>query len=222
MSACTRFEEEALPLLEKGLGLDDHFGTCPECLAARRVYESLQAEIRSLGHDQAPPVGWEAQVWQRIHNQPARSQPLRRWWLTLPAAAGLAAVVFLARQAPKDPGLGLAVRIEHDQSEARRGHDARPGDRLSVQATLPPARYAQIRVYQNEIRPFCEALSQHDSPRPVVLHVTCRLESAGRYQVLVLMADRPLPATLGTPDQDAGAAMAMGARVRLAPDIHVQ
>jgi len=222
MSACTRFEDEALALLEKGSELDPHFQACPECLEARRVYERLQAEIRSLGSDLAPHEHWEAQVWRRIHNQPARRQPLRRWWLALPAAAGLAAVAFLARQSPRDPGLGLAVRIEHDQGDARRGHDARPGDRLSVEATLPPARYAQVRVYQNESKPFCEAGSQHDSPRPVFLQVTCRLESAGRYQVLVLMADRPLPATLGTPDQDAGAALAMGARVRLAPDIHVQ
>jgi hypothetical protein len=121
-----------------------------------------------------------------------------------------------------DPGLSLAVQVEHDAREARRGGDARPGDRLTVSATLPPARYAHVRVYQNESRLLCETSVHSDPRRPVVLRATCLLESAGRYQILALTSDQPLPATLDSPDHDAGAALAMGARVKLGPDIHVQ
>jgi hypothetical protein len=222
MSACFRFDEETLARLEGGLALDDHFSTCPDCLAARQAYERIQAGIRSLGGDQTPAEGWEGRVWQRIRDRDTRSRPRVGWWLTVPVAAALVAAVFLGRQAPVDPGLSLAVRIDQDAREARRGGDARPGDRLTVSATLPPARYAQVRVYQNESRLLCETSVQSDPRRPVVLRATCLLESAGRYQILALTSDQPLPATLDSPDHDAGAALAMGARVKLGPDIHVQ
>ena len=224
MSACSRFEEEALARLEEGLELDDHFRTCADCLAARRAYERIQAGIRALGADQAPAEGWEGRVWERIRDggAPRRARARSGWWLTVPVAAALLAAVFLARRSPVDPGLSLAVRIEPDSREARRGSDARPGDRLTVSATLPPARYAQIRVYQNESRLCCESSAQSDARHPMVLRATCLLESAGRYQILALTADQPLPATLDSPDRDAGAALAMGARVKLGPDIHVR
>ena len=222
MSACSRFEDEALTRLEAGLALDDHFSTCPDCLAARRTYEQIQAGIRSLGSDQEPAEGWEGQVWQRIRAQGARSRPRLPWWLTLPVAAALVVAVLIGRQAPVDPGLRLTVQVEHDEGQARRGDAARPGDRLTVSVTLPPTRYALLRIYQNESRLFCETSVQSDARRSVVLRSTCLLESAGRYQILALAADQPLPATLQSPDRDAGAALAMGARVQLGPDIDVQ
>jgi hypothetical protein len=221
MTACDRFEEEGLLRLEQGLDLDAHFAGCPDCLAARQAYERLQAEVRLLDGDEAPAEGWEGGVWRRIHNQPAARPPLPRWWLALPAAACLALAVFLLRPPPAGRGLELAVHTEHATGEARRGGDPRPGDSISIQATLPPARHAEVRVYRNESQAVCEAQARHDSPRPVVLQLTCRLEAAGSYQVLALEADQPLPATVGSPDRDAGAALAMGGQVKLGPDIHV-
>jgi hypothetical protein len=221
MSACSRFEDEALGRLEAGLELDDHFRTCEDCLAARRAYERIQAEIRSLGADQAPAEGWEGRLWERIRQREERRRPRRVWWLAAPVAAALVAVIFLARP-PADRELAVAVRIEPDPRTARRGGDARPGDRLAVSATLPPARHAQVRVYQNESHLACEASLESDARRPVVLRASCVLESAGRYQVLALSADQPLPASLGNPDRDAGAALAVGAQVKLGPDIDVR
>jgi hypothetical protein len=132
------------------------------------------------------------------------------------------AVLFLARQPPPAEDLQLAVRVEPDRTQARRGEAARPGDHLAVEAHLPAARHALVRVYRNDGRAVCETRAQHEAPRPTALQLTCLLESAGRYQVLLLAADQPLPATLGSPDQDAGAALAAGGQAKLAPDVHVQ
>ena len=222
MTACSRFEEEALGRLEADLELDEHFATCPECLEARRAYERIQAEIRSLGAGETPAEGWEGRLWTKIRQAGPRRRTGLAWWLSVPAAAALVAVVLLGRRPPADTGLTLAVQIEPDTREARRGGDARPGDRLTVSAALPPARHAQLRIYHNESRLACEASAQSDARRPLVLRAACRLDSAGRYQVLALVAEEPLPATLGHPDRDAGAALAMGARVKLGPDIHVR
>jgi hypothetical protein len=222
MSACSRFEDEALGRLEAGLELDDHFRTCADCLEARRAYERIQAEIRSLDADQAPAEGWERRVWEKIRDGGARRRPGYGWWLAVPTAAALVVAVFLVRRPPVDPGMTLAVRIEPDSREPRRGTEAQPGDRLQISATLPPARHARLRVYQNESRLSCESSVESDARGPIVLSATCRLETAGRYQILALTADQALPASLDNPDRDAGAALAMGGRVKLGPDIDVR
>lgn len=219
---CSRFEDEGLARLEEGLGLDDHFRTCPDCVTARRAYEQIQADLRSLGSDQAPAEGWEAEVWKRIHDHGRGGRLRRAWWLAVPLAAALVAAVFFLPRQPLDREPRLTAQIEHDPHEVRRGDGAQPGDRLTLSATLPPARYAQVRIYQNERRLICETSVETDARRPVVVRTTCVLDSAGRYQVLALSADQPLPPSLGSPDQDGGAALAIGALVKVGPDVHVR
>ena len=66
MTKCDRFENEALLLLEQGQPLDEHFSTCPDCLAARAAYDRLRNGLSHLGEEGEPAPGWQARVWDRI------------------------------------------------------------------------------------------------------------------------------------------------------------
>lgn len=63
--SCERFEQEGLLLLEQGKPLGEHFDTCEDCLAARRLYERLRQRLGELPEHQ-PSADWQAKVWQAI------------------------------------------------------------------------------------------------------------------------------------------------------------
>jgi hypothetical protein len=68
MTRCDRFEREGLLLLERGVQLDPHFDSCPDCLEARRVHARLGQHIAGLDADVEPSSAWKAGVWARIEH----------------------------------------------------------------------------------------------------------------------------------------------------------
>lgn len=224
---CERFESEGLLRLEQGLPLDDHFATCPDCLAARAAYARLQEEIAAAGADLEPPPYWQSRVRATIE---ARRRRSFRPWLWLGVPAGLAAAVLIlvlvtgrwpagpARQPPT-----LLAEIEPGPGAVRRGDEPHPGDRLVLRATPGTARHAELRVYRHDT----ELVLRCSSEPPCVrrgseLRATLVLDAPGFYQPLLLVSARPLPAPSAGLDRDAGAALAAGAEAHLGPEIRVR
>jgi hypothetical protein len=226
LSRCGRFEEEGLSLLEQGLPLDEHFATCPDCLAARAAYERLRAEIAALGAEDEPPVGWQTRVWERLDQRRERRRP--RWlgwrgWL-VPVGVGLAAslaALFLIRPpGPQPPSLRAEIQAA---AAVRRGGEAQPGDLLRLTAVTGGARHAELRVYRNDTELVLRCSTerpcsrQGDEVRAAVL-----LDAVGRYQPLLLLAESPLPSPVSDLEKDTSAALAAGADVRLGSEIVVR
>jgi hypothetical protein len=226
LSRCGRFEAEGLLLLEQGLPLDEHFATCPDCLADRAAHERLGAEIAALGAGDEPPVGWQARVWERLDQRRERRRP--RWagwrgWI-VPAAVGVAAslaALFLIRPpAPRPPSLRVEVQAG---ATVRRGGEAQPGDLLRLTASTGGAPHAELRVYRNDTELVLRCST--DLPcarRGEEVRAAVLLDAVGRYQPLLMRAKNPLPAPVSNLDQDTSAALAAGANVLLGSEIVVR
>lgn len=230
MSACDRFESEGLLRLEQGLPLDDHFETCPDCLAARRAHERLMGEVAAVGSDLEPPPQWKARVWEAIEEEPSRKRRLLwgafagtpRWLAPVGALAALVFVsaVWLAWPASE---VSLSFDVVSAQGAVRRGDDVHPGDVLELRAATGDRRYAELRVYfnDNEIALRCstEAPCTRDGN---ALEATFVLSSLGAYRPVLFISDNPLPAPFGGLDQDVGAALEAGAGYELGERIPVR
>jgi hypothetical protein len=212
MTTCHRFDDEALLRLERGEPLDEHFATCPDCLAARAAYERLQAALAGAGADDEPPAGWEARVWERIAETRRPRRPAWRWEIAAGAAAALAACLFFFL--PRTPA-ALALRQEVVAGEtAVRASAAHPGDRLRLEAGLAGAPYAELRVYRNgrDLVLRCPGDRSCQQTRGM-LSAELTIAAPGTYQAVLVAGDRPLPPPGAGLDQDAGAAFAAGAQL---------
>ena len=232
MSRCGRFEAEGLLLLEQGLPLDEHFATCSDCLAARAAYEQLCAEIAALGAEDQPPVGWQARVWKRLdqgrERLDQRRERRRSWWpgqrgWLVPAgvaAAALAALLLIRPPEPRPPSLRVEVQAG---TTVRRGGEAQPGDLLRLTAATGGARHAELRVYRNDT----ELVLRCSTDRPCSrqgdeLRAAVLLDAVGRYQPLLMRAEKPLPSPVSDLEKDTTAALAAGADVRPGSEIIVR
>ena len=229
MSPCDRFEAEGLLLLEQGLPLDEHFATCPDCLAARAAYERLRVELADLGAEDEPPVGWQARVWEQLdhgrerRDRRERRRPRWRGWI-VPVGVGLAAslaALFLIRPpGPLPPSLRTEVEAG---ATVRRGGEAQPGDLLRLTAATGGARHAELRVYRNDT----ELVLRCSADRPCTrrgdeLRAAVLLDAVGRYQPLLIRAEGPLPSPVSDLEKDTSAALAAGADVKLGTEIVVR
>ena len=226
MSRCDRFEAEGLLLLEQGLPLDGHFATCPDCLAARAAYERLSAEIAGLGAEDEPPVGWQARVWERLDQRRERRRfrwPGWRGWIVpvgAVLAASLAALFLIRPPGPQLPSLRVEIQAG---ATVRRGGEAQPGDLLRLTAATGGAQHAELRVYRNDTELVLRCSTdlpcsrQGDELRAAVL-----LDTVGRYQPLLLRAEKPLPSPVSDLEKDTSAALAAGADVKLGSEIVVR
>ena len=235
MSGCDRFETEGLLLLEQGLPLDEHFATCPDCLAARAAYERLRAELAGLGAEDEPPVGWEARVWEQLDNprerRERRERRRPRWpgwrgwrpWIVpvgVGLAASLAALLLIRPPGPLPPSLRAEVEAG---ATVRRGGEAQPGDLLRLTAATGGARHAELRVYRNDT----ELVLRCSTGRPCTrrgeeLSAAVLLDTVGRYQPLLMRAESPLPPPVSDFEKDTSAALAAGADVKLSAEIVVR
>ncbi len=224
MTACDRFEREAVLRLAQGLALDEHFTTCPDCRRAADTYQRLQAGLASSGADYQPRPDWQARTWAAI----ARGRKRRRRWLRtlVPAAIGASVVaLLLIPQLPRAPlGPSLEVEVLPPASVATwRGAEAVVSDRLLLRAATGGASHAELRVYLNDSELVLRCSSEPPCIREgTTLQAALELSSLGTYQSLLLVSDQPLPAPAEDLDGDAGKALATGARVELGDAVVVR
>ncbi|HEY0553610.1 MAG TPA: hypothetical protein VGG20_05050 [Thermoanaerobaculia bacterium] len=228
---CDRFEAEGLLLLEQGLPLDEHFATCPDCLAARAAYEQLFAEIAALGAEDQPPVGWQARVWERLDQRRERRRSNWLGWVNWPgwrgwlvpagaAAAALAALLLIRPPGPQPPSLRAEVQAG---ATVRRGGEAQPGDLLRLTAATGGSRHAELRVYRNDTELVLRCSTERPCSRQGdELRAAVLLDTVGRYQPLLMRAEKPLPSPVSDLEKDTTAALAAGADVRPGAEIVVR
>ena len=217
-AVCDRFEREGLLHLEQGLPLDTHFDTCADCRAARAEHERLRAGLAGMAHAHTGRADWQARVWAGLERRQARRR--RRWaWLVAPAAlaaAGAAAALLLiGRPGPEGPPLVFTIQRPHQGAAPLRSDHAQPGDTLAVRAVVGGA-HGELRLYRDDralvLRCSDEAPCTRDAD---LLLASVPLDERGRYQIVFLHADRPLPAPTGELDRDIADARAAGATVEL-------
>jgi hypothetical protein len=224
MSSCDRFEREGLLALEKGLPLDSHFSTCPDCIQARADFDRLKQELSRQTKDE-PDQGWKSRVRAEIADSRERGpRPMWGWMMTAAAAVLL---LFIARplwmiwDTPEVSGLQLTLK--RGEGVVRRGGSAQPGDILLIEANKPSTRYFELRLYFNERQ---QVLRCSNQPPCVldgsILTAQFRLDVRGRYQTMLLLSDQPLPLTSDSLDKDAGSVREAGGQVIIAQEIEVR
>jgi hypothetical protein len=234
MSACRRFEEEGLLRLERGEELDEHFSTCAECRQAWQAYRALGAELRSLGGEEQPPAGWQAEVWRQIEERRGSpvpkpgtvpSGPWKRWLgpAMLAAAAVLALVVLIPRWTQPVVTLSLTASVQKGGETRRGAEEAQPGDRLILEARGPRRARLEIRLYRGEREWVARCPGGEGcTVRPGRLRWEIPLAAVGTYQTALLESEGDLPAPGAGLDADCGAALRAGARLQLGPEITVR
>ena len=226
MSRCDRFETEGLLLLEQGLPLDEHFAACPDCRAARAVYEGLTAEIGALGAEDEPPAHWQARVWQQLDQRRERRMPSWTGWRgwVVPIGVGVAAslAVFFLLRPPGPQPASLRAEIEAGTT-VRRGGEAQAGDLLRLTAAAGGARHAELRVYRNDTELVLRCSTDRPcSRRGDEVRAAILLDTVGRYQPLLMRGESPLPPPVSDLEKDTSAALAAGADVKLGSEIVVR
>jgi hypothetical protein len=229
LSPCDRFEAEGLLLLEQGLPLDEHFATCPDCLASRAAYEQLFTDIATLGAEDEPPVGWQARVWEQIDQRRERRKSKWARWLGWPgwlvpagaaAAASLAGLLLIHSPQPLPPSLRAEIQAG---STVRRGGEAQPGSLLRLTATTGGSSHAELRVYRNDTELVLRCSTDHPCSRQGdQVSATLLLDAVGRYQPLLMRGEKPLPSPVSDLEKDTSAALAAGDDVKLGSEIVVR
>ena len=140
----------------------------------------------------------------------------------MPAAVAASFLAFFLIRSPMPRAASLQARVEPG-STVRRGDGARPGDLLRLAAVTAGARHAELRVYRND----AELILRCSTERPCIrrdgeLSASVVLDGVGRYQPLLLLSARPLPAATADLERDTDAALAAGADLKLAPEIVVR
>lgn len=166
----------------------------------------VEESLRELHAGYRPEPGWQARVLEAVRVQPApRPRP---WWLLAApalAAAALALWWWRARPAPTQvPQLAVVVaRV----AEPVRGQSVRVGDSLQLAAKGGPGHRA-LWVYRGaaELLLVCP-----QSPACTTveggLEATLEVPRVGQYTVLALWSSRPLPAPVGSLDDEVAAAL---------------
>jgi len=148
---CDRFEREGILRIERGLSLDAHFESCPDCEVARGKYHSLLATLPSAQPDVNPALGWQ----QRVLRAAADSDAARpgfsfsNWgkpfvWTALAGACALVATTFLG--APQQPQFEVQAETHAaaptPDSPVEQANEAVTGDEETEENTtawpLPP------------------------------------------------------------------------------------
>ncbi len=225
---CDRYEREALLLLEEGRPLDEHFATCPECLAARAAHERLRAALLTP-IDAAPRAGWEAGVLSAIDRAPARRSPWARRapWMAGAMAAAAAVSLVVIRTRPLDDALALDAAVMPGDAAQVRGAGTHVGDLLQLHARAR-GRFAELRVYRNDRELVMRCAPPQSSGADFkctrdgsALAGELRLPSVGAFQAFVAASDKELPPPASTLGEDTERLIASGAKVALGPSVRV-
>jgi hypothetical protein len=231
---CERFEQEFLLRLEEGLPLDPHVETCPECRKLSASYQKIRLELQRDRREEPRP-GWEQRVFAALDAPPVATvqRPRRRQrWMAAGIAACAAALCIVVWRAPlSESQLTLTTAVIRGEGAPLRGGAAQPGDRLQMSASLPGARYAELRVYRDDrelvLRCAPSALPQSAqgtlscARSGDILRAELRLAAIGAYQAYATTSDSPLPPPAPTLAEDSARLLAAGARIALGPAVRV-
>lgn len=166
--------------------------------------ERIEAALRGLGAEHEPPVGWEARVLAAT----APRKPLRWWWFAAPAAA-LAVVVIVILQGPGEPGLQIALTYTPGSVAVRGDASMHVGDIVHATATGGGPHYA-VWIYRNDALVLtCPGARQCRISRDAI--TADATLTMGKYTIVALSSDSPLPPPAGRYDADLARAREAGA-----------
>jgi hypothetical protein len=225
MTSCHRFESEGLSRFVAGEPLDTHAQSCPDCQAALTSYQKVAEALRQAKDAYAPSGDWEAKVWARIANQRA-ARPRARWALLGLGAAFAALTLFFVSSVGGPDALALTSQVERNAGPRVRGEAGRPeavvsaapGDVLHLVAKVPRGKLGDLRVYRGT-----SELVFQCAKSPACVHsrdgleARVTLERAGTYRMLLMAADKELPAATSDLDTDYAAALRSGTAKESAP-----
>ncbi len=166
----------------------------------------VEDTLRGLHAGYQPSQNWQARVLEAVRVQPVSRG--RSWWLLMAPALAAAALVlwwWRARPAPEHAPQ-LAVLVERS-AEPVRGQSMRVGDslRLSVSGG---AGHRALWVYRGAAElllacpqsPACSVVGEG-------LEAALALTHVGQYTVIALWSPQPLPAPVGSLDNELAGAL---------------
>ncbi len=220
---CQRLEQEGM-LAEVGGQLDAHVAECADCRARLVGYQTLASWVATGKSAHRAPAGFARRTMERARDEAARRRRRRLAAGTLVAAAAVIALYAVIRPPAPSAPARLALRVE--QAEGWRSVPAmlNVGDVIHAEAMRGDAPTFELRVYRSSL-----TLVQR-CPAPGDVHcrgvageqLRWRVPSVGTYQVVLLVSERPIPASRGTLEQDVHAATREGARVVEVRVLHVR
>lgn len=230
---CERFEREGLGALAADHTLDAHIATCADCRQAQTAYRRLTEELHALRVAPGPPAGWEQRVWATVRQRPAPNPERPRWWwpalLATAATLLISTGIWIALIGPRAAGQPqLALTVLPPDGAPRRSDAAQPGSRLALRADVGGYRFAELRLYRNDVDLLLRCA---DGPEPCqrrgdALEARFVVQTLGEHQPVLIVSERPIPAPRGggarALDEDAAAATAAGAQVILGAPVSVR
>jgi len=167
----------------------------------------IEAALTGLGAEHEPPVGWQSRV---LAAATTRKSP-KWWWFAAPAVAAVVVVVVILQQ-PDEPGLELALTFDQGNVVVRGDTSLHAGDVMHAAATRGGPYYA-VWIYRNDLLVMAcpGAIQCRVTNQAITADATLAL---GRYSIVALSSDSPLPPPKGRFDGDLARAMEAGAAVR--------
>jgi hypothetical protein len=165
----------------------------------------IEAALRDLGADHAPPVGWEARVLAAT----APRKPWRWWWLAGPAVAVAVVVVILGW--PGEPGLQITLTYTQGSEIVRGDTSVHAGDIVHATAT-GGRRHHAIWIYCNEVLVMACPGARECRITGDAITADATL-ARGKYVIVVLTSGSDIPPPAGSYDSDVARAREAGADV---------
>jgi hypothetical protein len=196
---------------------DPHLAACPECRTRHDAYRRLARAIADGAPGRQLPRKWRKRTLARAR----ATRSFRRRAVVLAGVAALAAaaaglMLFLRRG--QDPP-GLEVRITSRTGDRR--DTVSPGDDVRARGTAPDAPASELRIYRGSTlllrcpgAPACERTDDG-------VVASWKIPQPGEYQIVWIVAARPLPPPTGSLAGDLRAATASGARLAATRSVQV-
>lgn len=212
---CTRLDDEGL-IADLGGELDPHVESCEDCRKRRDELARVAALVADGKTARTLPVGWKERTLARARAAPAPVTPLRRRsraviWAAGAALAAAAVILFLILRPADDPAPGeprLAVVVKEVGGWRGQAH---PGNIVVAEPASVAAKHVEVRVYR-EARAVVARCPGGGEGTCKGAALTWTVPSVGKYQIVLLTSDAPIPAPHGSLDDDMAAATAAGAR----------
>lgn len=174
-----------------------------------RAVERIERALGKLGDDLHPPAGWEARVL-------AGRTAQRPWWVwSLPVAALAAAAVLLLWLRRPPPSMQLAFEIRHRTNEPamRSGEETvHLEDGFTVAVT--GRQHRALWLYLNDQLLIACPGDATCQVEPTALRASWRPTTVGKYAVIAVTSEQPVPEPTGALDADLAAALSARGEVQ--------